>query len=154
MSGALMVRFEKGEIQRVKQLIGTFAINDIIWSPDPRDRSKNREDSGLYVKYQNNVMELEYKIWDQYASGWAIILVRELIRYFKIERIGWDSLGWKEAYTPQRFKKECHGMYFASHPIKGKINKNPGMTVPEAVRLEKELSLVARRLISKGVKGK
>ena len=53
-------------------------------------------------------MSFDYAIWDSYGSGYVTILAQEMAKYLKVERAGWDSIGWCKDMNEFM---ECHGFY-------------------------------------------
>jgi hypothetical protein len=95
MSASVILMFEKGEIKKVKKwfdkVCPTERYPDL---PIPDGGFRKDIERGLYVTFSNNVVELDYAIWDDMAGCFATHIGQELNKYFKVKKAGWDSVGY------------------------------------------------------------
>ena len=114
MSGTLIVDFSKqSDLDDLKHRFNTLApkggnlipphieapaiiTNWLNWLilPDPMSRQR-----GMFVKipdkiWGKKVASFDYAIWDQWSAQFGYFFGLELIKRYKIKRIGWDSVGW------------------------------------------------------------
>jgi hypothetical protein len=110
MSGMLIVDFSRQSDMddlkmRFKKLApdGGNLIPPHIEGEPPESRK-----SGLRIEipdkiWGKKVVTFEYAIWDQWSAEFAFFFGLEIIKRYKIKRIGWDCIGWCK--TTDDYKK-------------------------------------------------
>lgn len=96
MSASVMLKFEAGEIKKVKEWFGKICPADRypdLPIPESPYRPKNYT-RGIYVDFSKNIMILDYAIWDEVAGCYATKIGQQLNKKFKIKDAGWDSVGY------------------------------------------------------------
>lgn len=96
MSASVLLKFEPGEIKKVKEWFAKVCPADRYPDlPVPESPHRNKEYTrGIYVTFRSNVMELDRAIWDEVAGCYATLIGQELSKRFKLKAAGWDSIGY------------------------------------------------------------
>lgn len=106
-----------------------------IFPPNFKEIPAESKLRGIYVEFKSGLLSFDYASWDFHNSAYSLYLAQEILKHFKVLKVGFDSIGW---CAIDEFKK-----YKDFVPVEKILRGIPS--------LRKKMKRSAKRLIEKHI---